>query len=135
MTDRRQQEAMGPAALARAGRRVIAQVRSEPFEAYDLEGPVQPEMSWLPVSFDRTTGSGCYLMRMQPGAVTLRHVHPGVEDFLVLEGELIDDDGAVFRAGDFVSYAAGTSHNSRTETGCLIAVFEWQVPGQPRPGP
>ena len=63
---------------------------------------------------------------MEPGAVTIAHDHPGVEDFLILEGELIDDDGAVFRAGDFVSYAPGTRHNSRTVTGCLIAVFEWR---------
>ena len=29
-----------------------------PFLEYDLEGPVQPEMSWLPVSYDRETGHG-----------------------------------------------------------------------------
>ena len=28
-------------------------------------------------------------------------------------------------SGDFVSYEAGTHHNSWTENGCLIAVFEW----------
>ena len=110
----------------RTGRRIVRS--TTPFQDYDLEGPAQPEMSWLPVSYDRTTGNGCYLMRMQPGAVTVAHEHPGVEDFLMLEGELIDDDGVVFRPGDFVSYAAGTWHNSRTETGCLIAVFEWGVP-------
>jgi anti-sigma factor ChrR (cupin superfamily) len=109
----------------RPGRRVVAS-RTSRFQAYDLEGPVQPEMAWLPVSYDRAGGSGCYLMRMEPGAVTIAHEHPGVEDFLILEGELIDDDGAVFRPGDFVSYAPGTRHNSRTETGCLIAVFEWK---------
>jgi anti-sigma factor ChrR (cupin superfamily) len=64
-------------------------------------------------------------MRMQPGAVTLAHVHGGTEDFLMLEGELVDDDGRVFKPGDFVSYAPGTEHKSRTDTGCLIAVFEW----------
>ena len=111
----------------RPGRRVVSTGAAR-FEAYDLEGPVQPEMSWLPVSYDRAAGAGCYLMRMQPGAVTIPHDHLGVEDFLILEGELIDDDGAVFRPGDFVSYAAGTRHNSRTDTGCLIAVFEWRLP-------
>lgn len=102
-----------------------------PFQPYDLEGPQQPDISWLPVSYETSTGAGCYLMRMAPGAVTLPHHHPGMEEFLMLEGELIDDDGAVFGAGDFVSYAPGTFHNSRTETGCLIAVFEWsrQEPG------
>ena len=26
-----------------------------PFLEYDLEGPLQPEMTWLPLSFDRET--------------------------------------------------------------------------------
>ena len=109
------------------GRRVV-DTRNVPFLPYDLDGPLQPEMGWLPISFDRATGQGCYLMRMRPGAVTIAHDHPGVEDFLMLEGELVDSDGTVFRAGDFVSYEAGTHHNSWTTTGCLIAVFEWRRP-------
>lgn len=115
----------------RTGRTVV-NAQSASFREYDMEGPVQPEMSWLPVSYDDTTGHGTYLMRMEPGAVTIAHDHPGMEEFLVIEGELIDDDGAVFRAGDFVSYEGGTHHNSRTETGCLIAVFEWERPQAPR---
>jgi len=108
-------------------RRVVRIAETE-FLPYDLDGPLQPEMSWLPISFERTCGQGCYLMRMQPGAVTIEHDHPYMEEFLILEGELIDSDGAVFKAGDFVSYQDGTRHNSRTETGCLIAVFEWRRP-------
>ena len=77
------------------------------------------------ISYDRATGNGCYFMRMQPGAVTVPHVHAGTEDFFILEGDLVDDDGTVFKAGDFVSYAPGTRHNSWTENGCFIAVFEW----------
>lgn len=108
------------------GRRVVT--TGDDFLPYDLEGPVQPEMSWLPISYDKETGQGCYLMRMQPGAVTIPHEHPGMEEFLILEGELIDGDGRVFKRGDFVSYEAGTRHNSWTESGCLIAVFEWRKP-------
>ena len=57
--------------------------------------------------------------------MTIAHDHPGMEEFLILEGDLVDSDGAVFGPGDFVSYEAGTHHNSWSETGCLIAVFEW----------
>jgi anti-sigma factor ChrR (cupin superfamily) len=110
---------------AMSGRRVVG-LDGADFLPYDLEGPVQPEMSWLPISFERATGQGCYVMRMQPGAQTIAHTHPGFEEFLILDGELIDGDGTVFRRGDFVSYVPGTSHNSRTETGCVIAVFEWR---------
>jgi anti-sigma factor ChrR (cupin superfamily) len=109
------------------GRRVF-DLKNSQFQDYDLEGPVQPEMSWLPISFDRKAWQGCYLMRMQPGAAVIEHSHPGMEEFIILEGELIDSDGTVFKTGDFVSYEAGTVHHSRTETGCLMAVFEWRRP-------
>jgi anti-sigma factor ChrR (cupin superfamily) len=108
------------------GRRIVT--ISGAFVPYDLEGPVQPDISWLPISYDKATGQGCYLMRMQPGAAVLPHEHPGMEEFLILEGELIDSDGRVFKRGDFVSYDAGTRHHSRSERGCLIAVFEWRKP-------
>jgi len=58
--------------IERPGRRVF-NASTTPFQPYDLEGPLQPEMSWLP------------------------------------------DE-------------AKTHHNSRTQNGCLIAVFEWQRP-------
>jgi mannose-6-phosphate isomerase-like protein (cupin superfamily) len=112
---------------APSGRRSF-NLRTARYQEYDLEGPVQPELSWLPISYDPATGQGCYAMRMQPGAVTIAHDHTAMEEFLILEGDLIDSDGTVFGPGDFVSYEAGTHHNSRTVNGCLIAVFEWQEP-------
>jgi anti-sigma factor ChrR (cupin superfamily) len=105
--------------------RRIVHTRAAEFEPYDLEGPLQPELSWLPLSYDRVVGEGCYLMRFASGAVTLSHEHRGVEDFLILEGELTDSDGAVFCPGDFVSFRPGTRHHSWSDTGCLIVVFEW----------
>jgi anti-sigma factor ChrR (cupin superfamily) len=108
-----------------SSRRIIATAGTE-FLPYDLDGPLQPDIGWLPISFDRKKGEGSYLMRMQSGAVTIPHEHPGFEEFIILDGELIDSDGKVFRKGDFISFQPGTRHNSRTETGCLIAVFEWR---------
>jgi anti-sigma factor ChrR (cupin superfamily) len=109
----------------RADRQIILTANVE-FLPYDLEGPLQPDIAWRPISYDRKQGEGSYLMRMQPGARTIAHDHPGFEDFLILEGELTDSDGRVLCKGDFVSYRPGTHHNSWTETGCLIAVFEWR---------
>jgi len=51
-----------------------------------------------------------------------------MEEFLILEGDLVDSDGTVFGPGDLVSYEAGTHHNSWTVGGCLLAVFEWHRP-------
>ena len=111
-----------------AERRILATADVEYLEylPYDLEGPLQADMGWLPISYDRKRGEGSYLMRMDPGARTIPHEHPGYEDFLILEGELIDSDGRVLRQGDFISYLPGTRHHSWTEVGCRILVFEWQ---------
>ena len=67
-----------------------------------------------PLSYDDATGQGTYLMRMEPGAVTIAHDHAGMEEFLIIEGDLVDSDGTGFGPGDFVSYDAGTHHNSWT---------------------
>lgn len=111
--------------MSRKDRRVIRR-EERAFGVYDLEGPAQREFGLITVSYDRAKGEGTYLMRMGPGSVTIAHEHKGYEDFLILEGELIDDDGTVFRAGDLISYAPGSYHNSRSETGCVILVTEWR---------
>jgi anti-sigma factor ChrR (cupin superfamily) len=103
------------------------------FLPYDLEGPVQPEMGWLPVTFDRRTQCGSYLMQMTAGATTLPHVHPGYEEFMIISGDLVDSNGSVYRAGDFVSYAPGTRHSSTTREGCVILVVEWRAPAAATP--
>jgi hypothetical protein len=77
------------------GRRSV-NAHTTPFLPYDMEGPVQPGMSWLPLSYDEATGQGTYLMRMEPGAVTIAHDHAGMEEFLVLQGDLVDSDGKIF---------------------------------------
>ena len=42
-----------------------------------------------------------------PGAVTVPHVHPGYEEFYVLEGEAVESDGTVIRAGGLHLLPAG----------------------------
>ncbi|WP_439815885.1 cupin domain-containing protein [Zavarzinia sp. CC-PAN008] len=106
--------------------RRITPIHDTPLAVYDLDGEVQRDIGWVPLNYDRARMEGSFLMRMSPGSSSLPHVHPGHEQFLILEGELIDDDGTVFRAGDFVSFAPSTRHSSRTETGCLIIVWEWR---------
>lgn len=68
---------------------------------------------------------GSYLMVMAPGASSVPHRHSGAEEFYVLEGELIDFDGQVYGAGDFVRLAPGTVHSSLSPTGCKLLVTHW----------
>jgi len=53
----------------------------------------------------------------------LPHIHQGYEEFYVIEGELQDADGKLFKKGDFVTFEPGTEHNSHTKNGCLLIVF------------
>lgn len=111
----------------RAGRSIFA-TRGIALRPYDLDGPLQPEMSWAPLSYDRATGRGSYLMRMAPGAATIPHVHEAREEYLILEGEAIEADGTVLKAGDWIVYEPGTHHGTRTITGCLLLGLDWDPP-------
>jgi anti-sigma factor ChrR (cupin superfamily) len=106
--------------------RLVIATKDVSFKEYDLEGPVQPEIKWLPLNFQQEMGQGVYMIRAEPGAKFISHVHRFFEDFLILEGDLVDDDGTIYGPGDFVSYKPGSEHYSWTETGCLIMVFEWK---------
>ena len=103
-------------------RRVIERDRLalRPFDRY---GKAQPGVWWHPITDNRETGEATYYSRYEPGAASSPHEHPMVEEFLVVEGEFVDHDGRVFKAGDFVSYQPGTKHWSHSPKGCLLLVF------------
>lgn len=107
------------------GRRII-HTRTAPMGPYDYEGPVQPNMWSIDLSYDRTTRQGSYLLRMAPGTATIPHEHPFCEEYIILEGEVIESDGTVLKPGDYVIYEPGSHHNSRTETGCLVLGIDWK---------
>ena len=110
-------------------RRIIS-LPAEAFRPYDRYGVVAPGMTWLPLSTESENGGpGCFAIRFAPGASSQLHVHTGIEEFYVLEGELIDSDGGRLKAGDFVSYAAGSKHASHAPDGAVILVF-LRVPNQ-----
>ena len=95
-------------------------VKFEPFNNY---GAPIPGMSWHKISYNKETGQGSYVLKMEPGAKSLLHKHVSYEEFLILDGELIDLDKKIFKKGDFITFEPGSSHSSYTETGCLLLVF------------
>ena len=110
-------------ALLDTARRRIIPTEDTAFRPFDRYGKPVEGLSWLPLSPDAERGQGCYLIRFDAGGRSMPHMHVGIEEFLVLDGELVDSDGTVFKAGDFVSYDAGTKHHSVAPDGCTIAVF------------
>jgi len=106
--------------------RTVRAIHEVEMQANPWGGDPREKISWYPLSVSDGTGQkGCYLYKMEPHSASEVHVHNFNEDFLILEGELIENDGTVLKSGDFVHYEKGTEHNSHTETGCLIFVSEW----------
>ena len=94
------------------------------FIPFDNYGVTVPGMSWHKISYNKENGGqGTYVLKMEPGAKSLPHEHTGFEEFLMLDGELIDPDGRIFKKNDFVSFEPGTKHSSHTVKGCLVLVF------------
>lgn len=105
--------------------RHVTQFETADFVPIGLFGGVEGTITWHNLSYDAKTGRGSYLMMMAPGASSRPHRHIGAEEFFVLEGELVDFDGHVYRSGDFVRLDSGTAHTSLTPTGCKLLVTHW----------
>jgi quercetin dioxygenase-like cupin family protein len=65
------------------------------------------------------------IVRYAPGSRFPRHVHPGGEEFLVLEGVFQDERGD-YPAGSYVRNPPASAHAPGSETGCIIFVKLWQ---------
>ena len=105
-------------------KRKITNLYDVEFIPFDNYGVTVPGMSWHKISYSKENeGQGTYVLKMEPGTKSLPHKHTGFEEFLMLEGELIDPDGKIFKKGDFISFEPGSKHSSHTINGCLVLVF------------
>jgi len=104
-------------------KRIITDPSNLKFEPFDNYGKAIEGMSWHKISYDKKTGQGSYILKMDPGAKTIPHKHINYEEFYMLDGDLTDADGKTFKRGNFVTFEPGSSHSSYTEKGCLILVF------------
>jgi anti-sigma factor ChrR (cupin superfamily) len=74
--------------------------------------------------YEDPSGPLTTLTRMEPGAKLPSHRHVGIEQSYVLEGTLVDEDGAC-ASGNFVWRRAGSVHEAWTPDGCVVlGVFE-----------
>ncbi len=105
------------------GRQII-RTRSTAFGEYSWD-PENTDIRMLSLSYDSESGQGSYIMRMEPGAETELHTHEYNEEYFIIEGDLIEPDGAVLGPGDMVIFKPGTRHNSRTVNGCLLIAIDY----------
>tara|TARA_B100001057_G_scaffold494540_1_gene591338 strand:- start:2297 stop:2653 length:357 start_codon:yes stop_codon:yes gene_type:complete len=104
-------------------KRKITKIKNLNFKPFNKYGRQIKGWTWHKISFDEKTNFGTYISKLEPETKTLQHLHTGYEEFLILEGELIDSDGTIFEKGDFISYKPNSSHSSYTKKGCLILTF------------
>jgi len=62
------------------------------------------------------------LTRLAPGAVLTDHMHVQIEQSWVIEGSLVDNEGAC-TAGNFVFRPAGSRHVASAPNGALVLGF------------
>ena len=74
---------------------------------------------WTKTLYGEPSGRHTTLTRMAPGALLPKHRHVGVEQSYVLEGTLVDADGAC-TAGNFVHRRPGSVHDAWSPDGCVV---------------
>lgn len=105
------------------GERLVANIATATFKPFAVDGQAVPGQSFLQLDETFPEGCGFHVYRMAPGSASRPHAHTCHEQFLVIEGEVIDHDGYVYRPGDFVLLKQGTRHSSYSKTGATLAVF------------
>ena len=65
------------------------------------------------------------IVRYAPGSRFPRHLHPGGEEFLVLDGVFQDERGD-YPAGAYVRNPPASGHAPGSDAGCIIFVKLWQ---------
>ena len=101
--------------------RRVTNIYTATFTTILSDGVVDGEV--LQSNTDKPLGTGFYVYRMAAGTTTVAHEHVGDEEFLIIQGDLMDHDGVEYGPGDLVWLRDGTTHSSSTRGGCLIAVY------------
>ena len=73
--------------------RKVANIETLKWEVLDQPGLVGEKVWWYNLSYDSEKGYGSYLYKMGPGARSNPHEHEGPEEFYILDGDLVDNDG------------------------------------------
>lgn len=71
------------------------------------------------------TARATSIVRYAPGSYFSPHIHSGGEEFIVLEGVFQDEHGD-YPVGSYVRNPPQSSHQPKSEQGCVIFVKLWQ---------
>ena len=104
-------------------KRQIIETREEELLAYNRYGKLMSGLKWLPLSKDQNLEHEVFIIRFEANSSSSLHRHNGFEESYVLDGELIDADGKVFKKGDYIKFEKGSEHSSFSKKGCTLLVI------------
>ena len=104
-------------------KRQIIATKQEELLAYKRYGVASKGLKWLPLSKVEKLEHEVFIVNFAADSSSNLHRHNGNEEFYMLEGELIDADGKVFKKGDYVKFEKGSEHSSYSKTGCTLLVI------------
>ena len=108
--------------------RRIIHTKQEEYQPYDFAGPTIDGIYQLDLTLDKSTGQGAYMIKMAAGTETTPHVHNMREQYLIIEGDVVESDGTTYGPGDYIIYESGSEHSTRTINGCVIIGFDYPAP-------
>ena len=101
-------------------------IKEHDWQPMYLDATPLPGFSWISIGADQQGAWSSYWMKVDRGARSPVHEHSTTELILILKGVLTDDDGAEFKVGEVVIYAAGSSHATYSKDGCTVLVVAQQ---------
>ena len=104
-------------------RRRIIETKQEHFSLYNRYGTVSSGLKWMPLSKDEKVEHEVFIVQFEPKSSSSLHKDNGYDEFYVIDGELIDDDGKVFKKGHYIKFEKGSQHSSYSKTGCSLLVI------------
>ena len=78
-------------------------------------------VQWKKLRYDPSTGQSAVLLRFEPGAAYVTHRHPAGEEYIVLEGSVIDGS-QTWGMGSYIYHPPGSVHTPYSPEGCLLYV-------------
>ena len=84
-------------------RRRIIKTKNANFSPHNRYGTVSSGLKWLPLSKENLEYE-VFIVQFEPESSSSLHKHKGYEESYVIDGELIDDDGKVFKKGDYIKF-------------------------------
>ncbi|WP_439859172.1 cupin domain-containing protein [Pseudomonas sp. MBLB4136] len=98
-------------------RRVVLDTQAMAWQASPLPGVERRPLE----RFAAESGRATSLVRYAPGSAFSRHLHPGGEEILVLDGVFVDEHGE-YPAGYWLKNPPGSGHTPSSPAGCLLLV-------------